>query len=224
MNNIIEVNNVTKVFDKQVILKNVQLEVAKGKTIGIAGKNGSGKSVLFKIICGLTRADTGTVKIREEILGKHLDFPDNVGIFINAPGYIEIYNGFKNLKFLAAIKNKITDEQIKHTRSLVGLNPENKTKVKNYSLGMKQKLGLAQAIMENQDILILDEPFNGLDYKTYHDVKEVIHTLKEERKTILLTSHHYQDIEELCDEVYFISDGEFRPLTDDVKEFYFRRN
>jgi ABC-2 type transport system ATP-binding protein len=222
--NVIEVNNVSKTFSGQTILKRIQLNIKKGKTVGIVGGNGSGKSVLFKTICGFIRPDEGVVKIRGEMLGAGIDFPENVGIFINSPGYIEIYSGFKNLQLLAAINNKITDTQIKHTMNLVGLNPDNKTKVKDYSLGMKQKLGIAQAIMENQDILILDEPFNALDYKTYHDIKKIIRSLKATERTILLTSHHFEDIEELCDEVYIINEGELKHLTEELKSIYFKRS
>ena len=224
MTNVIEVSNVSKAFSGQTILKNIQLQIEKGKTVGIVGSNGSGKSVLFKTICGFIRPDEGMVKIRGEVLGARIDFPENVGVFINSPGYIEIYSGFKNLQYLAAINKKITDTQIKQTMNLVGLNSDNKTKVKDYSLGMKQKLGIAQAIMENQDILILDEPFNALDYKTYNDIKEIIRSLQDADRTILLTSHHFDDIEELCDEVYFIADGELNHLTEEVKSIYFKRS
>ena len=118
--------------------------------------------------------------------------PQSLGVFINSPGFIGIYSGFQNLKFLADIQGKIGEKEIRQAMSKVGLDPDNKAKVDNYSLGMKQKLGLAQAIMEGQDILILDEPFNALDYKTYEDVKAIIRMLKAEGKTIFLTSHHYQ--------------------------------
>jgi ABC-2 type transport system ATP-binding protein len=224
MTNVIEVSNVSKEFSGQTILKNIQLQIEKGKTVGIVGGNGSGKSVLFKTICGFIRPDEGMVKIRGEVLGAGIDFPENVGVFINSPGYIEIYSGFKNLQYLAAINKKVTDTQIKQTMNLVGLNPENKTKVKDYSLGMKQKLGIAQAIMEKQDILILDEPFNALDFKTYNDIKEIIKSLQAADRTILLTSHHFEDIEELCDEVYFIADGELKLLTEELKSIYFKRS
>ncbi|MFD1929076.1 ABC transporter ATP-binding protein [Sporosarcina siberiensis] len=223
MENIIEVHNVSKDFAGQTVLQNINFQVGKGKTIGIVGNNGSGKSVLFKLICGFIKPTEGYVKVRNEVLGKKIDFPENVGVFINTPGYIEIYSGFKNLKFLAAIKNQISDKQIKDTMTLVGLNPDNKTKVKDYSLGMQQKLGIAQAIMENQDILILDEPFNALDFKTYNDIKEIIRNLQVNERTILLTSHHYEDIEELCDEVYHITDGKLQPLTEDLKYIYYSK-
>lgn len=223
MTTMIEVHNISKVFGGQTVLENIDLTVEKGKTVGIVGGNGSGKSVLFKTICGFTKPDDGFIKIRNEVLGKGIDFPVNVGVFINSPGYIEIYSGFKNLQFLAAINKKVTDQQIKDTMRLVGLNPDNKTKVKNYSLGMQQKLGIAQAIMEDQDIIILDEPFNALDYKTYNDIKEVIINLQASERTILLTSHHFADIEELCDEVYVISEGKLQPLTNDMKSLYLKR-
>ncbi|SDM15943.1 ABC transporter ATP-binding protein [Bacillus sp. OK048] len=216
----IEVSNVTKQFAGEVILENVQLKVAQGKSIGIVGGNGSGKSLLFKLICGFEKPTSGQVKIRQQVLGEKLDFPENVGVFINEPGYIELFSGYKNLQFLAAINNKISAKEIKTAMELVGLNPSNKTKVKDYSLGMKQKLGIAQAIMENQDILIFDEPFNALDYKTYQDMKAIIQELKSQRKTILLTSHHFADIEELCDEVYVIEEGKLMPLSISMRETF----
>ena len=223
MNYDIQVNNVSKTYDGVAILNNVSLTIEKGKTIGIVGGNGSGKSVLFKVICGFTAPDEGTVVIRDKQLGKDIDFPEEVGVFINSPGYIDIYNGLKNLKFFADIKGKIGVDKIKETMQIVGLNPDNKAKVKDYSLGMKQKLGIAQAIMEDQSILILDEPFNALDYKTYNDIKATMKHLKEEHRTMLLTSHNYQDIEELCDVVYLIDEGKLELLTDELKEKYFNR-
>ena len=148
------------------------------------------------------------------------DFPESLGVFINSPGFIGIYNGFQNLKFLADIQGKIGEKEIRQAMSKVGLDPDNKTKVDNYSLGMKQKLGLAQAIMEGQDILILDEPFNALDYKTYEDVKAIIRMLKAEGKTIFLTSHHYKDIEQLCDQVYSLEDCQLLPITEEIAARY----
>jgi len=223
MNYDIQVNNVSKTYDGVPVLDNVSLVIEKGTTVGIVGGNGSGKSVLFKVICGFTAPDEGTVEIRDKRLGKDIDFPEDVGVFINSPGYIGIYNGFQNLKFLADINGKIGIDKIKATMKIVGLNPDNKAKVKDYSLGMKQKLGIAQAIMEDQDIIVLDEPFNALDYKTYNDIKEVIKHLKEQDHTMVLTSHNYQDIEELCDVVYLIDEGNLKLLTDELKEKYFRR-
>lgn len=221
MNYDIQVKNVSKTYDSVPVLDDVSLVIEKGTTVGIVGGNGSGKSVLFKVICGFTAPDEGTVEIRDMRLGKDIDFPEDVGVFINSPGYIGIYNGLQNLKFLADINGKIGIDKIKATMKIVRLNPDNKAKVKDYSLGMKQKLGIAQAIMEDQDIIVLDEPFNALDYKTYNDIKGVIKHLKEQNHTMVLTSHNYQDIEELCDVVYLIDAGHLKPLTDELKEKYF---
>lgn len=148
------------------------------------------------------------------------DFPADMGVFINSPGFIGIYSGFQNLKFLADICGKIGEKEIREAMSKVGLDPDNKTKVDNYSLGMKQKLGLAQAIMERQDILVLDEPFNALDYKTYEDVKIIIRMLKAEGKTIFMTSHRYKDIEQLCDQVYSLENCRLVPITDQIAARY----
>ncbi|BBF42408.1 ABC transporter, ATP-binding protein [Lachnospiraceae bacterium KM106-2] len=213
MENKIEIHDVTKSFHGGCILKNINLTIPTGSTVGIVGANGSGKSVLFKLICGFVKPDQGEVIVNGEVLGSKNDFPQNVGVFINEPGYISIYNGFQNLRYLADIKGIISDSQICDTMKLVGLDPKNKTKVENYSLGMKQKLGIAQAIMEDQEIVILDEPFNALDYKTHQDIKEIIRILQSEEKTVLLTSHNYEDIEELCDYIYLIEDGVLEELS-----------
>lgn len=221
MNEIIKVNKVSKAFNGVNILDDISLNIKKGSTIGIIGENGSGKSVIFKLICGFLKPDCGEIYIRGEKIGKKFDFPDNVGAMINKPGYIDMYTGFKNLKFLAGIKNIIDDGKIKSTMELVGLDANNKTKVKNYSLGMKQKLGIAQAIMEDQDIIILDEPFSALDFKTNKDIKQLIKLLKIKGNTILLTSHNHSDIEELCDEIYIILNGKIEKLTNNIKNMYF---
>lgn len=221
MSSYIELRKVSKSFGHRRILREVSLAVERGKTVGLVGANGSGKSVLFKILCGFEKPDKGDVYVRGRQLGKNgRDFPDNMGVFINSPGFIGIYSGFQNLKFLADIQGRIGEEEIAEAMDKVGLDPSDKTKVAHYSLGMKQKLGLAQAIMEVQDILILDEPFNALDYKTYEDVRTIIRMLKAEGKTIFLTSHRYKDIEQLCDQVYSIEDGRLMPITGELAERY----
>lgn len=204
MSIMIELSQVSKSFSLRPILWEVSLSAASGSTIGIVGSNGSGKSVLFQIICGFLPPDSGTVQIRGKPLGQGRDFPENVGVLINSPGFIGLDTGLQNLRYLANIRGIIGDSEIRAAMQKVGLDPEDRTKVEHYSLGMKQKLGLAQAIMEGQDILILDEPFNALDYKTHNDVKELIRILHAEGKTILLTSHNYEDIETLCDQVYVL--------------------
>lgn len=207
MSTIIEITNLCKSFKETKVLNDITIKIKKGNIIGIIGRNGSGKTVLFKCICGLVSPTKGTVKINNKILGKDMDIPDNIGVIIETPGFLPNYNGFKNLKFLAMIKNQISNEHIKDTIKLVGLNPDSKKHVGKYSLGMRQRLGIAQAIMENPDILILDEPMNGLDNDGVKDMRKLFLSLKEQGKTILLASHNKEDIEALCDEVYMMDKG-----------------
>ena len=208
MSSYIEVKNVSKSFSGRAILQNISLPVEQGTTVGLVGANGSGKSVLFKIICGFEKPDQGSVYVRGNQLGKNgCDFPESLGVFINSPGFIGIYNGFQNLKFLADIQGKIGEKEIRQAMSKVGLDPDNKTKVDNYSLGMKQKLGLAQAIMEEPSLLILDEPMNGLDNQGVQEMRQLFLKLKDEGKTILLASHNREDIAALCDTTVEIDRG-----------------
>ena len=218
MSTIIELDQVSKAFSRRTILNDITLTIEAGHTVGIVGSNGSGKSVLFQIICGFLTPDSGTVRVRGDALGGNRDFPENMGVLINSPGFISLDTGLQNLRYLAGIRGLIGDREIRSAMKKVGLDPDDRTRVEHYSLGMKQKLGLAQAIMEGQDILILDEPFNALDYKTYNDVKEIIRTLQAEGKTILMTSHNYEDIETLCNEVYVLEEGKLGTLpTDEMK-------
>lgn len=207
MSNMIEITNLCKSFKDTKVLNDITIKIKKGNIIGIIGRNGSGKTVLFKCICGLINPTKGTVKINNKILGKDIDIPNNIGAIIENPGFLPNYSGFKNLKFLAMIKNQINNEHIKDTIKLVGLNPDSKKHVGKYSLGMRQRLGIAQAIMENPDILILDEPMNGLDNEGVKDMRKLFLSLKEQGKTILLASHNKEDIEVLCDEVYMMDKG-----------------
>ena len=194
MSSYIELRKVSKSFGHRRILREVSLAVERGKTVGLVGANGSGKSVLFKILCGFEKPDNGDIYVRGRQLGKNgRDFPDNMGVFINSPGFIGIYSGFQNLKFLADIQGRIGEEEIAEAMDKVGLDPSDKTKVDHYSLGMKQKLGLAQAIMEGQDILILDEPFTGLDAGTKADVIRYLQK-KSAGKLTLLSTHQEEDI------------------------------
>lgn len=221
MENIIEIKNVTKVFRKTTVLKSIDLDIKKGETIGIVGSNGSGKSVLFKLICGFETCSDGNIYVRGKKIGEEFDFPENVGALINTPGYIDYYSGLENLKLLAGINNKIDNQTIEKTMELVGLDPNNEKKVKQYSMGMKQKLGIAQAIMEEQDIIILDEPFNALDFKSNREIKNLLLRLKESGKTLLLTSHNHSDIEEICDSIYVLLDGQLHKFTEELRRDYF---
>lgn len=203
----ISLRNVSKSYKGLTLFNNINLDVEEGKIYGIVGPNGSGKSVLFKMICGFVLPDNGSISIKNTISDQSKRFPENFGIIIDRPGYIANKTGFQNLKDLSMIQNRIDDEKIKSTMELVGLNPETKQKVKNYSLGMKQKLAIAQAIMEEQQVLILDEAFNGLDIESVDRIRNLLLEFKKQGRTILLTSHNQQDIDILCDQVYRINQG-----------------
>lgn len=207
MDPIIEVKNVSKRFKGVQVLNDISLSIEKGTICGLIGLNGSGKTVLMKTICGFLLPDSGEILVRGEKIGKDRDFPENIGIIIETPSFSQFISGFKNLKNLASIQNKVTDTEIRSVMKRVGLDPESKKWVSKYSLGMRQRLGIAQAIMEEQDILILDEPMNGLDKEGMTNVRKLLLDLKEQGKTILLASHNMQDIEILCDRVYEIEHG-----------------
>lgn len=202
--NIIELVNVSKSYKGNLLFNQVNATFEQGKIYGITGANGSGKSVLFKCICGFIHPDQGQVKIHSNYMDKGGQFPRDFGIIIDRPGYIGNKTGFENLLRWAEIQNKITDQDIKDVMRLVGLDPDTKQKMRNYSLGMKQKIAIAQAIMENQEVLLLDEPFNALDSNSVDSIRQLLLRFKQEGKTILLTSHNQEDINLLCDEVYRI--------------------
>lgn len=172
----IEVKNVYKSFGKEQVLKNISLSIPPGSIYGVVGNNGSGKTVLMKCICGFMKCDRGTIWVNGKQIGKEIDFPDQLGVIIETPGFIPNLSGYKNLKILASLKGRIGKQEIRETLHKVGLNPDMKKPVTKYSLGMRQRLGIAQAIMENPKVLVLDEPFNGLDR---HGVVEMRMLLKE---------------------------------------------
>ncbi|MEC4693408.1 MULTISPECIES: ATP-binding cassette domain-containing protein [Bacillus cereus group] len=205
---VVQVEGFSKKIKGNNILTNINLDLYKGKIYGFVGHNGSGKSMLFKAICGLTKGETGTITVNGNILGEKTDFPDRTGALIEHPGFLQQLSGFTNLKWLASIQNKISNEQIINAIQLVGLDPNDKRAVKKYSLGMKQRLGIAQAIMENPDILILDEPMNGLDSQGVSSIRDLLLQLKNKGVTILLASHIQEDIKLLCDEVFIMNNGE----------------
>lgn len=168
---VIRVQHVSKEFGRQKVLDDVSLEFYGGKIYGIIGRNGSGKTVLLKCICGLLQVSEGTIIVQDKVVGKEVDFPENIGFIIETPGFLPNDSGFKNLKYLASIKRKIDDEAILTYMDLVGLDPDDKKRVGKYSLGMRQRLGIAQALMEDPDIIILDEPMNALDYDEVYEMK-----------------------------------------------------
>lgn len=205
--NIIQVKNLDLTINKTQILKNVCVSFEKGKIHGLIGRNGSGKTMLMKCICGFIRPTDGEIYVDDKQVGKDCDFPENIGIIIETPGFIPYYSGYKNLKLIADLNKKITPEQIKQAMAQVGLDPELKRHVVKYSLGMRQRLGLAQAIMENPDILILDEPMNGLDKEGVEDMRKYLLDFRKQGKTIIIASHSTEDIEVLCDTVSEMDKG-----------------
>ena len=207
METCIEVQNVVKRFRDQVVLKNVSISIEKGQIHGIVGRNGSGKTVLFKCICGLMHPEEGVILVNGKRVGRDVDMPEDIGAIIEAPGFLPNYSGYKNLRFLANIRRKIGKEEILNVLKTVGLDPESRKHVGKYSLGMRQRLGIAQAIMEDPEILILDEPMNGLDNAGVQDIRALLLELKAQGKTILLASHNHEDIAALCDTVHEMDGG-----------------
>lgn len=197
----IQVIHVYKSFGKETVLKDVSFTIPPGSIYGVVGNNGSGKTVLMKCICGFMKCDRGRILVGGRQVGKEVDFPDRLGVIIETPGFIPNLSGLKNLKILASMKGRITKKEIRETIRRVGLDPDMKKPVAKYSLGMRQRLGIAQAIMEEPEVLVLDEPFNGLDRYGVVEIRELLKELKADGKSILLASHNAQDIEELCDDV-----------------------
>lgn len=203
----IRLENVSKSFGEEMVVKNVSHVFEAGKVHGIVGFNGSGKTVLFKCICGLLRPSIGHILVGGKEIGKEVDFPESLGLLIENPGFFPRMTAYQNLKLLASLKGIITDQEVRESILKVGLDPDSKKPVGKYSMGMRERLGIAQAIMENPDLLILDEPFNGLDKKRVQDVYTIILELKKQGKTILLASHNAVDIEKLCDTVCEMDNG-----------------
>ena len=210
--NTISIQNVSKSFGQHKVLKNINLNCEKGFIYGIVGYNGSGKTVLFKSICGFIKPDSGVITIKGKPNSDISKF--NLGVIIEAPAYISELSGIDNLSYLYEIKNKKNRKHLEEVLRLVGLDPLSKKKVSKYSMGMKQRLAIAQAIMEEQDILILDEPMNGLDKQGVEDMRNLFIKLKNEGRTILLASHNREDIDILCDYVYEIDSCELKNIRD----------
>lgn len=203
----INTENLSLTINKTEILRDITISFDKGKIHGLIGRNGSGKTMLMKCICGFVRATSGKVTVAGKEIGKDCDFPESTGVIIETPGFIPYYSGYKNLKILADLGVKAGKEDICNAMRTVGLSPELKRHVKKYSLGMRQRLGLAQAIMEDPDLLILDEPMNGLDKDGVADMRRYLLDLKARGKTIIIASHSAEDIEVLCDTVCEMDKG-----------------
>ena len=208
----ITVKDVNLKIKKDMILRDINVEFNDGRIHGIIGRNGSGKTMLMKCICGLIRPTEGEITVAGKRIGIDCDFPESVGVIIETPEFIPYYSGFKNLKLLADIRHKISNDDICRSIELVGLDPNLKKSVKKYSLGMRQRLGLAQAIMEDPELLILDEPMNGLDKDGVQDMRKYLLVLKKQGKTILIASHSVEDIDVLCDTVCEMDKGSLTKL------------
>lgn len=203
----IEIKNLTKVIKGTEVLKNINISLDENKVYGFLGRNGSGKTMLFRAICGLIKPSSGTILINNKMLHKDISFPENLGVTIESPGFWKQYTGFENLKTLALIQKKISDNDINQALLRVGLDPKDNRVYKKYSLGMKQKLDIAQAIMEKPELIILDEPTNALDEESVENVRKILLEEKERGATILIASHNKEDIEILSDFKFKIDNG-----------------
>lgn len=203
----LEVKNLVKKFKEKTVLNGVSLYCESGKIYGIVGYNGSGKTVLFKCICGFFRPEAGQVLINGKVCTQNMRQLSDMGIIIEEPAFLKHKCAYQNLKYLYLINHSADRELLCRVLERVGLNPADKKKVGKYSMGMKQRLAIAQAIMEDPAILILDEPMNGLDKDGVKEIRALLQNLKNEGKIILLASHNKDDIEILCDEVYEMNAG-----------------
>lgn len=215
MNEIITLKNIELKLKKTCVFQNLNFSCKQGEIIGITGANGSGKSVLFKLIAGLYSPSYGEVLINGENIVPERKIPANLGALIEEPGFINYYSGFKNLQYLASIRGVVGNQEINDTLKIVGLYEQKDQKVKTYSLGMRKKLGIAQAIMENPSILLLDEPMNALDKSSVENMRTLFRKLSSEKgTTILIASHSEEDIRILCDKVYAIEDKVYTLCSD----------
>lgn len=212
----VSVQNVSKDFGPERVLYSVNREFEAGKIHGIVGNNGSGKTVLMKCVCGFLIPTEGKVIVNGKQVGRDVDFPPGLGAIIETPGFLPNVTGIKNLEILASLNKKIGLEDVAAAIRRVGLDPAMKKPVGKYSLGMRQRLGIAQAIMENPSLLILDEPLNGLDKHGVIEMRRLIKSLRDEGKTILLASHNQGDIDELCDTVCEMDAGVMTIIREDM--------
>lgn len=207
MENVIEIKNMSKSFKGNKVLNDINISIEKGSVCGFVGLNGSGKTLLMKVIAGFLKPDSGTVLVQGREVGKEVDFPEDIGVIIETPSFMPYISGYKNLYDLYSIKGTPDKEKIRKTMQLVGLDPDDKKFVFKYSLGMRQRLGIVQAIMEEQSLLILDEPMNGLDKKGVEEMRTLFLRLKEAGRTIVIASHNQADIDYLCNKVYELDNG-----------------
>lgn len=207
MEEIIVAEGAGKLFGETKVLDGISFSCGTSEILGIIGRNGSGKTVLFKCICGLLPLSEGTIKIRGRQLGKEVDIPERMGVLIETPAFLAEFNAYDNLRILAGINHEIGDDRVKEVLEQFGLDWRSRKRVGKYSMGMRQRLGLAQAVMENPDILILDEPMNGLDVHWIEMTRKLLLEMKAQGKAILLASHNKEDIDFLCDRIIRLEGG-----------------
>jgi len=203
----IEIKNYTKTIKGSTVLDNINITFESGKIYGLKGKNGSGKTMLMRAVSGLIRPSLGEIRIENEVLGRDISFPRSIGVLIENPAFLANETGFSNLRMLADLGEGVSDEDIEAVLSELGLNPKEKKSYKKYSLGMKQKLGIAAAVMEHPDIIILDEPINALDQDSVEIVKKMIIRERDRGAVIILACHDTEELEYLSDEIICIQDG-----------------
>lgn len=203
----IEIKHLTKKFGDVSVVDDISMTFEHGMIYGLVGRNGSGKTMLMKHILGFVHATAGSILVDGKEIGKDIDLPQNIGAIIENPGFLPEYSGMKNLKLLAMIRGRIGREEVQQAMHMVGLDPASKKHVGKYSLGMKQRLGLAQALMEDPEILLLDEPMNGLDNEGVREIREILLQQKEKGKILVIASHNKEDIDVLCDEIFYLDKG-----------------
>ena len=206
----VELNNVTKELGKNIILDNINCSFEMGKIYGIRGKNGSGKTMLLKAIAGLARIDEGEIIVGGKKLERGHEFPEDVSALIENPGLIGNYSGMRNLKILAQVRNKISEADIVMYMNKFNLDPSEKKKVKKYSLGMRQKLGIIAALMEGSHLILLDEPTNALDSASITVLNELLFELKNRGCVIIITSHDFDELKLVADEIYEMESGKMK--------------
>lgn len=207
MEEVLKVEQVGKYFRETKVLDGISFSCLSSEIVGIVGRNGSGKTVLFKCICGLLPVSEGTIKINGRMLGKEVDIPEKMGVLIENPAFLSDFSAYDNLRVLARINREVKDDEVKEVLEKFGLDWRNKKRVGKYSMGMRQRLGLAQAVMEDPDFLILDEPMNGLDLHWLEVTRNLLMEMRANGKTILLASHNKQDIDMLCDRIIQLEEG-----------------